>query len=295
MPVPEVTFFMIVTPREAVISDFCIRSFGLLRGLDFQLVVWSNYLLPEQKAYYFPRWEALPWVDLRRNDHHEANLPRIRERLKVEKRMAGPFEYPEPIWDAELWKIESPFIGTVDSDFEILHPRFAFFILDQLKRRPTLVAHSTDYSETAVVYESYTRERIILNERNMAYFCLYKRAAFERSRISFGYHQEILNSSTSVKRNAWDSGAYFQKSLRDLGYELDSLHGRYRTDYIHYGAFANNTTVTRANVRSFRAIALLEHRLHPRLGSLLRRVRKRLAPRLENNRYEWSREAPINW
>ena len=117
MRTPEVTFLMIVTPREAVIADYCVRSFGLLRGLDFKLVVWSNYLLPEQKAHYFPRWDALPWVDLRRNDHHEADLPRIRERLKVEKRMAGPFEYPEPIWDEELWKLDSPLIGTVDSSW----------------------------------------------------------------------------------------------------------------------------------------------------------------------------------
>ena len=55
----EITFFMIVTPRDVVIADYAVRSYAKMRGHDFTLLVYSNYLLPEQKAYYFPRWEAI--------------------------------------------------------------------------------------------------------------------------------------------------------------------------------------------------------------------------------------------
>src|SRR5579859_2743391 len=61
---PEVTFFMIVTPRDVVIADYAVRSYAKIRDLDFSLRVYSNYLLPEQKDYYFPRWEKLPYVDV---------------------------------------------------------------------------------------------------------------------------------------------------------------------------------------------------------------------------------------
>src|SRR5207248_3199870 len=54
--VPDVTFFMIVTPRDVVIADYAVRSYAKLSKhvKDFQLLVYSNYLLPEQKDYYFP-------------------------------------------------------------------------------------------------------------------------------------------------------------------------------------------------------------------------------------------------
>ena len=64
--VPEITFFMIVTPRDVVIADYAVRSYAKIRDLDFTLLVYSNYLLPEQKAYYFPRWEGLPFVQIAR-------------------------------------------------------------------------------------------------------------------------------------------------------------------------------------------------------------------------------------
>ncbi|HEY3057803.1 MAG TPA: hypothetical protein VGL99_02405, partial [Chloroflexota bacterium] len=64
---PETTFFMIVTPRDAVIADYAVHSYTKLSGLDFSLRIYSNYLLPQQKEYYFPRWEQLPFVDIVRN------------------------------------------------------------------------------------------------------------------------------------------------------------------------------------------------------------------------------------
>jgi hypothetical protein len=133
-----------------------------------------------------------------------------------------------------------------------------------------------------------------LNERNHTWFCVYKRTAFEVSQVSHAFHREML-SGAPVERNCWDSCAYFQKSLRERGLRLDSLHGKFRRDFIHYGAFSKNTTVTRESVRTFRILAIVENTLPRRLAGTFRRARTFVFPRLENNRYEWVREAPIRW
>jgi len=290
---PEVTFFMIVTPRDVVIADYAIRSYAKIRDLSFSLLVYSNYLLPEQKDYFFPRWDALPFVQIARNPHHDADIAAIGARIDAE-RLEGPFEYCDPIWDRELHPINSAYVATVDADFEILRPRFVKRMMARLRSDPELVAMSTDYSPTGVVYEPYTGNTIVLNERNHTWFCIYKHLAFEVSQVSHAFHREMLIGAP-VERNCWDSCAYFQKSLRDRGLRLDALNGQYRRDFIHYGAFSKNTTVTRESVATFRRLAIIENLLPRRLAGTFRRARTLVLPRLENNRYQWVREAPIRW
>jgi hypothetical protein len=167
-------------------------------------------------------------------------------------------------------------------------------MMRRLRDEPDLVAMSTDYSPTDVVYEPYTGNTIVLNERNHTWFCIYKHAAFEVSQVSHAFHREMLVGAP-VERNCWDSCAYFQKSLRDRGLRLESLKGRYRREFIHYGAFSKNTTVTRGSVGVFRALAIVENTLPRRMSSPFRKARTFVLPRLENNRYQWVREAPIRW
>src|SRR5690349_12085369 len=102
---------MIVTPRDVVIADYAVRSYAKLYGkCDFRLCVYSNYVLPDQKRFYFPRWEALPFVDVVRNPHHDEDIGRIRGRV-TEDALEGPFEYCDPIWDRELRKIGTALIA----------------------------------------------------------------------------------------------------------------------------------------------------------------------------------------
>jgi hypothetical protein len=290
----DVTFFMLVTPRDVVLADYAVRSYARIRDVDFELAVYSNYLLPEQKCFYFPRWQRLPFVRVIRNDEQDRDVETIKGRIG-EQRLEGPFESCDTIWDRELKRIDTPLVATVDADFEVLRQRFVHAILDGLAAEPGCIAYSTDYTPTSLYYEPYSRENIVLNERNGTWFCVYRREAFALAgHVSHAYYQEILPSGP-VRRNAWDSCARFQKTLRDQGYALRHLPRRYQKDYIHYGAFSKNTSVTRQNVATFRFCALAEHRLPWRASRLFRQLRLRTLPRLENNRYTWVREAPIAW
>jgi hypothetical protein len=163
-----------------------------------------------------------------------------------------------------------------------------------LRAEADLVAFSTDYSPTEVVHEPYSGNTIILNERNHTWFCIYKHMAFERSEVSHAFHREMLTGAP-IERNCWDSAAYFQKSLRDQGLRFEYLRGKYRRDYIHYGAFSKNTSITRETVALFRFFAITENALPWRVAKLIRRTRELVLPRLENNRYQYVREAPIRW
>jgi hypothetical protein len=291
--VAEVTFFMIVTPRDAVIADYAVRSYAKIKDLDFTLLVYSNYLLPEQKAYFFPRWERSHFVEIAANPQHDAEILGMRERIYADA-LEGPFEYCDPLWDRELRKINTDFVASVDADFEILRPAFIRKMIDQMKAEPDLIGFSTDYSPTGVMHEPYNGNTIVLNERNHTWFCIYKRKAFERSQVSMAFHREMLVGAP-IERNCWDSCAYFQKSLRDQGLRFAALDASFRRDFIHYGAFSKNTTVTRETVGLFRRMALIEHALPARLARLARRARELALPRLENNRYQYVREAPIRW
>jgi hypothetical protein len=108
------------------------------------------------------------------------------------------------------------------------------------------------------------------------------------------FHREILKDGP-VERNCWDSCAYFQTSLRRQGLRFGDLRTRFRRDFIHYGAFSKNTSVTRETVALFRWFAIVENALPPRLTRQVRRARGVVLPKLENNRYQYVREAPIRW
>jgi hypothetical protein len=99
---------------------------------------------------------------------------------------------------------------------------------------------------------------ICLNERWHTWFCIYKREALQ-CRVSHAYHEEIIDGP--VRRNAWDTGAYFQKSLKEeCGFELAVLDPKYQPCFIHYGAFSKNRDINERNVGLYRRLQILRKR-----------------------------------
>src|SRR6185503_15197460 len=166
---PKVSFFMIVTDRDIVIADYAVRSYAKIQGIPFKLIVYSNWIRSDLQSRYFPGWQELPYVDLRENEWQtDANKP-------TDPALWGPFELGATIWDRELRCITTPYVATVDADFEILDAGFILVMIAELDSDPKLAAISSDYTaKQPALYDSYSDEVICLNERWHTWFCIYR-------------------------------------------------------------------------------------------------------------------------
>jgi len=249
----KITFFMIVTDPDIVIADYSVKSYARIKDIPFKLIVYSNWISSGLKQRYFPAWRNFEFVEIVENEWQaDDNRPKG-------PNLEGPFELYDTIWDRELRKIQTPFHATVDADFEILDARFISVMVAQLEANPHLVAMSTDYSpRDPMRYDSYSNEVICLNERWHTWFCIYKREAL-RCPVSYAYYEEL--GTGAVRRNAWDSAAYFQHALMEFyGYELAVLPPQYQLCFIHYGAFSKNRHIDETNIGLYRQLQILRKR-----------------------------------
>jgi hypothetical protein len=170
----EITFFMIVTDPDVVIADYAVRSYAKIQGVRFRLRIYSNWVSSSLKRRYFLRWRAFSFVEIVEPTWHtDDNKP-------VDRRLEGPFERCDTIWDRELKRIDSPYHATVDADFEILDSMFVPIMLRHLGNDPKLIAMATDYTPTVTnYYDSYSGKVICLSERWHTWFCIYKHAALQ--------------------------------------------------------------------------------------------------------------------
>jgi hypothetical protein len=249
----KITFFMIVTDPDAIIADYAVKSYGKIKSVKFRLRIYSNWVSSSLKKRYFPRWRKFSFVEIAEPEWHtDENKP-------TDRRLEGPFERCDTIWDRELKKIDTPYHATVDADFEILDGRFVPLMLERLDGDRNLVAMSTDYSPTVTDhYDSYSKEVICLNERWHTWFCIYKRAALQ-CEAPHAYHEQVRDGP--VRRTAWDTSGYFQQALKkSCGFELAALEPKYQTCFIHYGAFSKNRNINERNVGLYRRLQIFRRR-----------------------------------
>jgi hypothetical protein len=249
----KITFFMIVTDPDLVIADYAVRSYAKIGDRRFTLRIYANWVSSSLKRRYFPRWTKFSFVEIVDYEWQtDQNKP-------TDRRLEGPFERCDTIWDRELRKINTPYYATVDADFEILDGQFVPVMLAQLDSRPNLVAMATDYTPTVQEhYDSYSNEVICLNERWHTWFCIYKREALQ-CQVPHAYHEEV--GSGPVRRYAWDTTGYFQRALReDYGFEFAVLDPKYQPCFIHYGAFSKNRDINACNVVLYRRLQILRKR-----------------------------------
>src|SRR5262245_28616810 len=249
----KIIFFMIVTDPDVIIADYAVKSYAKIVGVTFKLRIYSNWISSFLKARYFPQWRRFSFVEIVEPEGQtDDNKPN-------DRRLEGPFEKCDTIWDRELKKIDTPYHATVDADFEILDARFVPLMLGRLDNDPRLVAMSTDYSPMiSDHYESYSNQMMCLNERWHTWFCIYKRAAL-RCEVSHAVHAEVLPGS--VRPELWDTSGYLQQALRaNHGFELAFLDPKYQSCFIHYGAFSKNRDINNWNVGWYRCLQIMRQR-----------------------------------
>lgn len=241
---------MIVTDRDIVIADYAVRSYARIQGIPFKLLVYSNWVTSTLKKRYFPAWRQFHFVEIVENEWQtDDNKP-------TDPHLWGPFELAGTIWDRQLKRIQSPYVATVDADFEILDAKFVSVVLAQLDADPNLAVMSSDYSsKRPAVYDSYSDEIICLNEQWHTWFCVYRREALQVP-VSHAYHEQIVDGP--VRRTAWDDAGYLQRYLKTkMGYRLAALDPAYQSCFIHFGQFSHNRHINEANVRHYRQLRIL--------------------------------------
>lgn len=248
----KITFFMLITDRDILIADYAAKSYAKLRNIPFKLCVYSNWISLPLKQTYFPAWRKFEFVESVENEWQTD------DKKPTDSKLEGPFEKCATIWDRELKKNTTPYYATVDADFEMIDAKFIPVMLKELDANPNQVAISTDYQpKDSECYDSFSDEVICLNERWQTWFCIYKREALQ-CKVSHAYYEEIV--SGSVRRSVWDETGYFQKALKDSGYELAVLDYKYQPCFIHYGEFSKNVDINEKNVVLYLQTQILRKR-----------------------------------
>lgn len=252
---------MIVTPRDAIIADYSIKSYMKLykkyyKQLPFTLYIYANTFTQDLKDIYFAKWKKLPFVELYDNIEKKDKLTDIGGYIispeGYKRFVQGKFELPDAIWTEAFANFETPYWATVDADFEILNPKFIIRMIDKLDKNENLVAMSSDYSDTADFVDVYGEK--LLYRRFHTWFCIYKKKAqvCKVSHFNFAEYDDKGNMCF------YDSSGYFQRHLReDFGFDMEVVDPINQKCFIHYGAFAKNRLINKSNVKKFRRLAIV--------------------------------------
>lgn len=269
---PLVTFFMIVTDSCAPIAHYCIRSYRKLErcGVSFRLVVYGNCLSPETEALYYPKWKRFGYVDLMDNRAYVSGSPPVagattRTPEGQERTILGPFELGGTIWTRELKKFGTPYVATVDADFEILDGHFVVRALSLLENDSRLAGVSTDYSPDNDHFQNpYMNCEHFLHQRWHAWFCVYRRECLQGG---VSHHVYRYRDSETGRLQVFDDGALLQDSLLKQGWRFEVLPESFFRQYLHYNGFAQNMEITIKNVGIYRRYRVWQRQgLIPFLG-----------------------------
>jgi hypothetical protein len=259
---PVVTFFMLVTDGDILIADYCIKSFSLLSGLDFKLVAYCNWIKPENRAKYFPKWRKnYSFVEIIEPEWMtEANRPCGASYYGYG--FEGPYERNEVLWDSELPKFMSRYHVTFDGDFEILNQGFMRAMLDRLESNATAGLMGTDMDADMFFTDHEHPGKNIQYSVVNTWCCIYKRETLS-CKVSHLYYRE-KSRDDGINLNVWDSSGVRQLALRHIhGYESSIVDPGYQVQFIHYGAFSKNRHLDDSNIEMWRQLMILRKIGHP--------------------------------
>jgi hypothetical protein len=263
-----ITFFMIVTNKDILIAQFAIAGYQKLflkygKNLPFELLIYANCLDDAIKFQYFTKWKQYRFIKIFDNKEKTKSISLIPGETIVSPEgvstiREGKYEHCDEIWTSELPKIATPYFATVDADFEILQPDFIFRMIEMLKLNSNAIGISTDYTPIQQnCYDSYTNRYINLQARWHTWFCIYKREANQCDISHFLYEEKNRAGET----NCHDSSGYYQnKLIENFGFKFLTVGQKYQPQFIHYGAFSKNRSITNGSIWLYRMLAIASKR-----------------------------------
>lgn len=250
---------MIVSGKQEVtIADYAIRSFSKVTKLDFELIVYSNYIEQFSKDKYFPKWKQLDYVRLIENSHHDPDTFVFDDKIDLQH---GNFDLPGKIWDEQLKKIDTDFLGVVDADFEIIEPEFIYESMEILKTDKTVLGVSMGFHPGHITVSKQLPKNIVGRSIMMQphwsnFFVIYRKCNLDFN-ISFNLQYEKFDNGNYY---IWDTHSKMQCELFKRGLTMHWLEKKYQLQGVHYWGFSKNTKLNDIYIKMYRKTKILSHR-----------------------------------
>jgi len=213
---------------------------------------WNNVSLDSNRKYIAQNKKEIQ-SEIGRTIYDENGRPELR---------VGLCEPCGSVWERELLKFNSDFVGMIDADFEILDSTFFLQMIKDLNNNPKIGIYSSDftgkkeYNNTYTTLDNtYSSSKTILMPRYHTWFCIYKR--------------ELLNIDSDF--------SYVEKKKENILYTYDhtaklqeklinnhNVQSRYSVlenywSFLHYGAFSNNHTLRGFTLFIYRIFRIGKH------------------------------------
>lgn len=260
----RLTSIMIITPLDFGIAKYCLASLKEHKRLlpNFSVLVYLNGLSEVQENQLLTIIDGTSWLSI----SNRSKLQKIADNIEVGEwyhteeggtaLRQGKYEGPEEIWSRELVRLDLPLVGMIDADFEIFNPSFISQMIDAFADDEKLAIFATDYSPTQKLFETYSQKPALVMERWHTWFCIYRKAALEQNH-DFSYRE--FADETSDLPIKYDHSAWLQKRLIENGWCARELKRSQQWQYLHYGAFAKNKSLSGASLRYYRFLRVLRH------------------------------------
>ena len=272
----SVEFFMMLTNRSILLSKYTIGSYNKVYKLlhdkyDIRLTCYLNAINMEKYGDYLRNLSniTLPFLNLVHGKYLNTDFEWTGTRYRIkgsDKMYPLPMVTPAEGQDEYFQKTTADYFVTVDDDFEILNPEFVEVLLDFMDKNQEVPCVSTDCSIKSYGFDRYSNGYNECQPRNCTWFCIYRvsrripvsmcvvdgffkengEAIYWKgidSDISWEEYEKVFRNEKGL-RKVWDNGGWLQEIMRD-GRPLVSLNdlGSYSKQYIHYAAFASNSSI----------------------------------------------------
>jgi NADPH-dependent 7-cyano-7-deazaguanine reductase QueF-like protein len=265
---------MIVTNRSVYIADYCISSIIKVSDIlskDYQVIfkIYLNCINQEKYGKYIAKWEKNKYTEICFSELTPEDFTFTNGIYKAKngKEYIYPMEFEEP-FDKTYKATKANYFISVDSDLEVLNPILVIDMLNYMEAHPDLPIFSTDRTETRKYFDFYSKDEIILHERNDTWFLIfnnnykvndischpvdfYIKPNGEKIFFQFGkdkWTEYIKNcKKQNGQRQVYDGTAWLQQEIRsNYPFEtisIKDIHPKYDNLYIHYGAFSQNNSI----------------------------------------------------
>lgn len=252
----KITFFMPVIERGVCLADYCIRSYSKIRNISFTLIVYLNCVGDSIKRKYVHKWRRMGYVEIIESDYKKSMLAH------------------GAILDIELKKIKSPYIATVDYDFEIIDAKFINYMLERMDNMDKLAAMSVGCTSGGGAV--YRKGKHIMSARWHPYFCIYKQKALELV-SSFSHSPRRIPIPGKDYSLFYDVSARIQEALvKTHGLRIEALsrsENKFSFCYIHYLSIGwRKEYIIESNIRAYRWLRILSQNGFLGRGKIIKKI-----------------------